>query len=58
MSNDALITIVIILIIVFGGWYIVSQSNVEPVSGEPIVIGTVLPMTAIAANYGELVKIN
>src|SRR3989344_818275 len=44
-------TALIVLVLLVAGWYIFSQPKI--VEGEPIKIGAVLPMTGVAANYGE-----
>lgn len=54
MSKSKIIkSIAIVVIIILGGYILFGRESEEQISGEPIKIGVVLPLTGIAAAHGE-----
>lgn len=54
--NKTLVAIVVIVILIIGGWAIYQNQNKVPDTGEPIKIGVIGPFTGPVADYGEEIK--
>jgi branched-chain amino acid transport system substrate-binding protein len=54
--NKTLVAVIVIVLLLIGGWAIYQNQNPAPASGEPIKIGYIGPLSGDAAVYGETEK--
>ena len=57
MNAKTIIGVIVLLIVIAGGWYLVSKTPASTDTGTgPIKIGVIVPLTGEAASYGEAAK--
>jgi branched-chain amino acid transport system substrate-binding protein len=54
--NKTLVAIIVIVILIIGGWTIYQNQNPTPATGEPVKVGAVISLTGYAAAQGELTQ--